>query len=248
MKKLGGILALLLVLVSLAGCTGGGSATAEKVLKVGTEATFPPFEFVDEKTKAVVGFDIDLANAIAKELGMKVEIVNMDFGGLIGALNAKQIDMIASGMSITPERQQSVNFSEPYYDASQSIAVKEDNNAINGLDDLKGKTITVQLGTTGADAAREIQGATVKDFNKVNEAFLEVKNGRADAVIIDTPVAKNYVKALGGLKIVGEPFSNDAYGLAFRKDDTELLNKVNAALKKLQDNGEYQKLLQKWFE
>lgn len=241
------VLALVALVFTIAGCGGGAKKEEKKVLTIGTEATFAPFEFTNDKNE-IVGFDIDVANYIAKELGMELKIVNMKFDGLIGALAAKQVDLVIAGMTITEERKMSVNFSDPYYDASQVIVVRADDTSVNKRDDLKGKIIAVQLGTTGADAAAEVEGAQVKPFPKVNEAFMSLKNSQADAVVIDLPVAKAYLKQIEGLKIVGEPFTEEQYGIAAHKENTELLAKVNEALKKMRDSGEYQKVYDKWIK
>lgn len=130
--------------------------------------------------------------------------------------------------------------------------VREDESEIQSVDDLAEKVIAVQLGTTGADEAAEIKGAAehpdLKQFRRVNEAFMELKNGRADAVIIDEPVARNYVAQLGGMKVVGQPFTDEQFSIAVALDDDELLEQINEALAKLFDSGEYDTLIQKWFE
>lgn len=227
--------------LTLTGCSKSDT------LKVGTEATFAPFEFTNDQNE-VIGFDIDIATEIGQKLGKKVEIVNMDFGGLIGALQANQIDLAIAGMSITPDRQEKVNFSSPYYDASQVIVVRSDETGIQSRNELAGKTIAVQMGTTGADAAMEISNAKVKQFGKVNEAFLEMKNKRADAVIIDAPVAKEYLKQMTDLKIASKPFTEEQYGIAIKKENTDLLKEVNQALQELVDSGRYQEIYDKWFK
>lgn len=234
------LIALCMVLV-LSGCT------KKATLKVGTEATFAPFEFTNDKNE-VIGFDVDIAKEIGKKLGKEVEIVNMDFGGLIGALQANQIDLAIAGMTITPERQEKVNFSTSYYDASQVIVVRDNEDNIHSREDLAGKTIAVQMGTTGADAAMEIQDAKVKQFGKVNEAFLEMKNQRADAVIIDAPVAKEYISKMPGLKIASKPFTEEQYGIALKKENNDLLKEINQALQELIDSGKYQEIYEKWFK
>lgn len=238
--------AMLLVLCAILCLAGATGCRPKRALIVGTEATFKPFEFRDEKNQ-LVGFDVDLAKAIAKELKRPVQFQDMPFDGLIGALNAKQVDLIIAGMTITAERAQRVAFTEPYYDASQVIVTRATDNRIKSRDDLIGLTIAVQMGTTGADAAEEIPGATVVQFRKANEAFMEVQTNRADAVIIDEPVARAYVAKLGGLKVASEPFTEERYGIAVRKEDAELAEQINAALRKLKASGEYDRIYQRWF-
>ena len=162
MKKFLMVLMSLMMLVMVAGCGGSGekkSAEQPKVLKVGTEPTFAPFEFQEKGSKEFVGFDMDLIRAIGKQLNMKVEVQNMGFDALIPALNAGNIDVAAAGMSITPDRQKAVDMSDPYYVSGLTIVVNKDNNSIKGLKDLEGKGIAVQIGTTGADKAAKVKGS-----------------------------------------------------------------------------------------
>jgi ABC-type amino acid transport/signal transduction systems, periplasmic component/domain len=244
-------LAILFVFIMAVGLAGCGQQAAEqpKVLKVGTDASFPPFEFQDEKSKEYAGFDIDLINAIGKQMGYKVEIQNTGFDGLIPALEAGNVDVIASGMTITPERSEKVNFSQPYYKSGLSIVVKIDNNTIKSFKDLEGKKIAVQIGSTGADKAKEIKGADVHEFNTVPEAFMELKAGGVDAVVNDLPVNENYIaqNASKDAKLVGDLLTAEDYGLATSKKNAELTKKINDALAELKKNGEYAKIYEKWF-
>lgn len=244
------VLAFFVLTLGLAGCGSKQQAPAQsKVLKVGAEATFPPFEFQDEKTKEYVGFDIDLAKAVGKQMGYQVEIQNMGFDGLIPALQTGSIDMIASAMSITDERTQKVNFSQPYYKSGLSIVVKKDNTTINNFKDLEGKRIAVQIGTTSAKEAAKIKDAKVREFNSNSEAYMELVNGGADAVVNDLPVNQYYLTQTGSkdAKLVGEVANAEEYGLAVAKNNKELADKVNKALDELKKNGEYDKIYQKWF-
>lgn len=232
----------------LAGC-GGQQAQAPKVLKVGTNASFAPFEFQDDKSKDYVGFDMDLIKAIGKQMGYEVQIVNMGFDGLIPALESGNIDVIASGMTINEERSKKVNFSQPYYKSGLSIVVKNSNNNITSFKDLEGKNIGSQIGTTGATEAKKIKDAKVREFNSAPEAFLELKNGGVDAVVNDLPVNKYYL-AQGGdkdAKVVGQPINAEDYGYATAKKNSELAGKINKALEELKQNGEYDKIYTKWF-
>jgi glutamine transport system substrate-binding protein len=252
MKKLhvvAGLLAALMMAVA-AGC-GGGSKDAskeQKVLKVGTEPTFAPFEFQEKDSKEFAGFDMDLARALGKKMGMKVEIQNMGFDALIPALNSGNIDMVAAGMSITDERKKAVTFSDPYYTSGLTIVVTKDNNEIKSLKDLEGKKIAVQIGTTGADKAAKVPGAKVTSFNTNAEVFLELENKGVDAVIIDKPVAAYYMTKEGKDKdkMVGETMDAESYGFAFKKD-SKLAADVNKALAELKKDGEYDKIYTKWF-
>jgi len=214
---------------------------------VGTEAQFPPFEIVDSKGK-VIGFDVDLMNAIAEDQGFKVEYLDQDFAGLIPALQTGNVDIIASGMTITEEREEEVDFSEPYINAGLALAVLTGNEDIQSVDDLKGKTVSVQTGSTGFLKAEELQKAgiiaEIKDFPHVNEAIEELKIGGADVMINDLPVTDAFIAAQPGvIKIVGEPLNSEDYGFAVRTGNTELLTKINAGLENVKASGKYDELL-----
>lgn len=254
MKKLLFLLtALVMAVMMVAGCGGGGgekkAAEAPKVLRVGTEPTFAPFEFQKEGSKEFDGFDMDLIRAIGKQLNMKVEIQNMGFDALIPALNAGNIDVAAAGMSITPDRQKAVDMSDPYYVAGLVVVVNKDNEAIKSINDLNGKGISVQIGTTGAERAAKVPDAKVKNFNTNAEVFLELKNKGVDAVIIDKPVAEYFLATGGGkdfAKIVGDTLEAESFGISLKKNSS-LTKEINKALLDLKKNGEYDKIYTKWF-
>ncbi|WIW70367.1 basic amino acid ABC transporter substrate-binding protein [Anaerosinus gibii] len=245
-------LLMLSVFVVMALVTGCGSDTKKsdaKVLRIGTNADFAPFEFQDVDGKEYVGFDMDLARAIAKEMGYQADIQNVNFDGLIPALEAGNIDMIISGMTVTEERKQKVAFSKPYYQSGLTFVVRNDNDTIKSFKDLEGKTIAVQIGTTGANKAREIKDATVKEFNSSADTFLELKAGGVDAVVNDRPV-NDYFLAQGGTKdakTFPEILTAEDYGIAISKKNPELAKQIDEALEKLQANGEYDKIFEKWF-
>lgn len=239
---------LMLALLVL-GLVQTGVGAKEEVIRFAADCAFPPFEYVDEAGK-LAGFDVDLAYAIGKELGIKVEFINTGWDGLIPGLMNNNFDVIASGMTITAERQMSVNFSDPYFEAKQVILVPVNNQSIKGPADLKGKVVTVQIGTTGDFQASELKGLKkVARFNLVPEAIQEVLNGNAAACIVDNFVAMQYIREYPGIvKIVeGDYFEPEYYGLALRKKDTELLKKVNQALATLKANGTYEQVASKYF-
>lgn len=240
----------------LTGCGGGdkkaapAKAETKKELIVGTEPGFAPFEFQDEKTKDYAGFDMDLIRAIAKQAGFaKCTINNMGFDALIPALGTKNIDVIASGMTISEERAKKVTFTKGYYTSGLVVLVNKDNNAIKGIEDLKNKRIGAQIGTTGAMQATKVPGAQVKNFNVNSDAALELKNKGIDAIILDLPVAQWFLKQGGSeyAKIVGATLDAEEYGFAVSKDNKDLAAKLDKALAELQKNGEYDKLYKKWF-
>lgn len=241
---------MLVALAAVAGCTGGKG----DVLRVGTEASFPPFEVSDDDNN-IVGFDIDLIKAIAEDNGWEVEVVNLTFASLVESLATDKLDIIIAAMTIDEERSERVLFSDPYFDAYQCIVTRADDTRSITVDNIaqQGLVIAVQMGTTGSYEAEAIYDdnmdhPNIKQYQRVNEAFMELKSGRVDLVIIDKPVAENYIAQLGGMKILGDPFTNEQYGIAVQKGETQMLNKINASLKKLRDNGEYDKIFEKWFE
>ncbi|MFM1651318.1 transporter substrate-binding domain-containing protein [Brevibacillus sp. B_LB10_24] len=219
-----------------------------KTLTVGTDATFQPFEFKNDK-KEFDGFDIDLIRAVAKELGAdKVEFVDTEFKGLIPGLQAKKFDLIASAMYMTDERKLSIAFSDTYYPGGLSIMVKKDDNSIKGIDDLKGKKVAVQIGTKSVKFLEEnYPDVTRVEVEKNVEMFLELESGRVDAVVTGMPAAKVYAKQSGKVKVLEEPLTQENYGYGIRKQDTAFVKEVNKAIQAIKDNGEYQKITEKWF-
>jgi glutamine transport system substrate-binding protein len=224
------------------------SSATSGVIKVGTEPTFAPFEFADKEGKNFDGFDMDLIRALGKQLNKKIEIVNMGFDALIPALNSGNIDVAIAGMSITPERQKAVDFSDPYYVSGLTILVNQNNNSVKSINDLKDKKIAVQIGTTGADKAAKVPGAKVVSFNTNSEVFMELKNNGVDAVIIDKPVAAYYLtkEKNSGAKMVGEAMDAESYGMALKKGNKRTA-KLNKALDALHKSGEYDQIYKKWF-
>jgi len=223
-------------------------ANALEVL-VGTDAEFPPFQFINSN-REITGFDIELIKSIGEEVGFTVKIVNQPFNTLIPAIEDGRLDIAVAGMTITPERAEKVAFSEPYYDAGQVIVVQERIKNVAIMNDLKEKRIGVQLETTGEELITETFGKNNSNmilFKKYNEAFYELQLGRIDAVVIDAPVARNYVKRMKGLKIASELIGEEQYGIAVNLKNKELLDKINAGLKAITESGKMDELLEKWF-
>ena len=222
---------------------------AQQILKVGTEPSFPPFEMQAEDGKGFAGFDIDLFKAIGKESGLKIQFQGMPFDGLIPALQSKNIDAAISGMTISPERAQTVDFTRPYFQSGLAIAVRKDNRAnIKGFDDLENKKIAVAIGTTGAKQAQGIPGAEVFTFNDSALALQELSNGNVDAVVNDAPVTLYAIKVgnLNNLEVVGELLTEEYYGIALPKNSPNL-EKIDDALDELLKSGRYRQIYQKWF-
>lgn len=252
------------MLFSLAAC-GGSSDSGSSVnsnadsgdvtgqtFKAALEPTFPPFDTTDNSGE-LTGLDVDLVNAIAEDQGFTVKWENLQFDGLIPALQAGNIDIIASGMSITSEREEQVDFSDPYYDSGLIVAVAADNNKIKGEEDLtKDMKVAVQIGTTGAAEAQKL-----KDDGKIGEvvvlpqldtAMMQLINGDVDAVINDKPVTEAYIAKQGDkIKMVGDVINADSYGIAVQKGNKSLQAALNAGLTNIKDNGTYDELVAKWF-
>lgn len=236
MKKI--ILLSSLMAIALTGC-----GKKEDVLVVGTNAAFPPFEYVGGVSgDEIKGFDIEIAKQIAKDAGKTLKIENMKFDSLIVALNSGKIDMIASGMTITTERLKSVNFSQPYYEATQVVITQKQDDSIHSLSDLEAKHAAVQLGTTGDIMAKKYTGQ-VTAFNTGFEAIMELNNGKVDLVLIDSEPAASYLEKNPDLKLVELKFDAEFYGFAISKKDPELLQQVNSTLAKMKTNGQYDTLI-----
>ena len=224
-------------------------SNAQQVLKVGTEPAFPPFEMQAPDGKGFTGFDIDLFRAIGEEADLKIQFQSMPFDGLIPALQSQNIDAAISGMTITAERAQTVDFSRPYFQSGLAIAVrKEDAQEIGSFDDLENKKIAVAIGTTGAQEARKIPGAEVATFNDSALALQELSNGNVDAVVNDAPVTLYAIKVSGlnNVEVVGELLTEEYYGIALPKNSPNL-EKVNNALDELLETGRYREIYQEWF-
>ena len=258
-KKTGKIITLICILaMTLTVFAGCGSDKKEnkgdQTLIAVTEATYPPFDTTDDEGN-IVGFDMDLLNAIAKDQGFKVEYKSMEFDSLIPAVEAGNADIIAAAMTKDdPNRQKKVDFSNSYYDSSIVVMVKADNDQIkNGIKDFKpDMTVAAQIGTTSEKKILELKKkGKIKDvkINNGNDICIQQLNqGNVDAVMIDEPVAKKFMEKFDGLAISGAPLTSDQYGFATSKDNKELMEKINAGLKNLQESGEYDQIYNKWFD
>ncbi|MBR4412484.1 MAG: basic amino acid ABC transporter substrate-binding protein, partial [Lachnospiraceae bacterium] len=235
MKKFLCLAAGLLMIASLAACT-----SKKDELVMATNAEFPPYEF--HEGDKIVGIDVEICQAIADELGKELVIEDMAFDSVITSVYTGKADLGAAGLTITEDRLKNINFSDPYATAAQVIIIKEDSD-IASPDDLVGKTIGVQLGTTGDIYAEDIEDATLERYNKGFEAVQALLQGKIDAVIIDNEPAKVYVSQNDGLKIVDEAFTYEEYAIAIAKDNDKLLNDVNAAIKKLKDSGKLDEIV-----
>jgi polar amino acid transport system substrate-binding protein len=231
----------------LAALTLGPSslAQAQDVLRVATDATFPPFEYTEDGKR--VGFDVELIEAIAKVLNRKVEWTDIDFKGLIPGLLAKRFDVAASAIYITDERKKVVDFTDSYYPGGLVIMTAKGDKRIQGPDDLKGKKVAVQVGTKSVNFLKDNFPSVERiEVEKNQEMFQLVEVGRADAVVTGKPAAKLYARTRGTLQVVDTPLTVEEYGYALRKDEPELVMQFNDALKKLKADGTYQQLVNKY--
>jgi len=245
-QKLALILAFALILTSTAACAQSASDT----IIIATDAAFPPMEFVNDE-KEIVGFDIDLMNAIAEEMDLTIEFKNTAWDGIFAGLDVGDYDAILSAVTIRPDRQENYDFSEPYINAGQAIVVRADEEDISGAETLAGETVGAQIGTTGAFAVEDLGNATLKEYDTIDLAFLDLVNGNVDAVVVDSPLAWDYAlisdQFVGRLKIVGEPMTEECYGLMVRKgENQDLLQAFNEGLEKIKQSGKYDEIYDRW--
>ncbi|MDA3872651.1 MAG: glutamine ABC transporter substrate-binding protein [Kiritimatiellae bacterium] len=222
---------------------------ASDTVQVATDNGFVPFEFVDSSTGELIGFDVDLLHAIAEEAELNLNINTMDFDGLVAGIRTGRYDVGIAGITITEERRESIDFSDPYYDAGLILAVQAGNEAISSSADLAGKRVGTRSGST---SERYLQNhhpdASVVAFPGIVEAYMDLEAGRVDAVLYDLPNVQYYVNqdSKTNFKTVGEVLQGEQYGIAFPKD-SPLVEPVNAALKVLRENGTYDRIYDKWF-
>lgn len=223
---------------------GNRSGTFKEELVMGTEPGFKPFEYLDGDE--VVGFDVDLAREIAKDMGRELRVEQMAFDGLLVALQTGRVDIVAAGMTVTPEREKNAAFSTSYYVSAQKIVTRKGEN-IRTAEDLKGKRLGVQLGTTGDELAHKIDGARVSQFPAVSSLMQELNSGRIDAAILDNEPAKRYAAQHDNLVVVERSLTSEDYAIAMRKEDLELQKQVNQSIKNMKADGRYDELIKKHF-
>jgi len=235
------------ILAALSALALSGTAFAQgSVLTVGTDATFPPMEFVDNGKRT--GFDIELVEAIGKTMGRKIEWVDIDFKGLVPGLISKRFDMAVSAIYITDDRKKVVDFTAPYYAGGLVAMVKDGNTTIKKPADLNGKKVSVQVGTKSVSYLKDtFPQVQLVEVEKNQEMFNLVDIGRSDAAVTGKPAAYQYVRTRPGLKVLEEQLTTEEYGMAIRKDTPELTKAVNAAIDKLKADGTYAQIVKKWF-
>lgn len=236
------------LLASLAALTlaASGVQAQDNVLHVGTDATFPPMEFVENGKRT--GFDVELVEALAKAMGKQVEWVDIDFKGLIPGLISRRFDMAVSAIYITDDRKKVVDFTNSYYAGGLVVMTKDGNAAIRKLADLDGKKVSVQVGTKSVSYLQEHHPKVQRvEVEKNQEMFNLVDIGRADAAVTGKPAAYQYLRTRPGMRVLEEQLTTEEYGMALRKDTPELTKAVNAALSRLKADGTYAVIVKKWF-
>jgi ABC-type amino acid transport substrate-binding protein len=250
--------------LALAACGGGGSTTggggetaAEtsegggeeagggEPLTIGSDIPYPPFE--QGRPGHYTGFDIELIGAIAEKIGRTPEVQDTSFETIFRDVQQGKFEAVISAATITEEREQAVDFSNPYYLSEQAVLVKE-GSPIKSLEELEGKTVAVQQGTTGQELAKEkIGGAEIRPFPEGPDAVNALKAGTVEGVVIDAPVAQNAVEKSGGVEIAEKVPTEEEYGIAVAQGNTELLEEINKGLKEVEEDGTYKTIYEKWF-
>lgn len=258
------VLMVMAALLGVVGCskteTAGNDAKADTSLQdikdkgyfvLGLDDSFPPMGYRDEETNEIVGFDIDLANEVAKRLGVEVKLQPIDWDAKVMEIKNKNIDVIWNGMTITEDRKEKLGFSQPYLNNRQIIIVAAE-SAIDKKADLDGKTVGVQSDSSGEAALMASdQAETAKEivkFSNYTEALLDITAGRVDAVVVDEVVGRYYMsKKPGEFKVATENFGGEEYGIGFRKEDASFIAEVDKALNAMKEEGVTQEIAKKWF-
>jgi polar amino acid transport system substrate-binding protein len=227
--------------------TGNETAEASNVLLVGTDATFPPFESLDAPRRQIVGFDIDLMNAIAKRAGLQIQIVGTRYGELLRGVASCEYAAGISAIPITEDLKTQMLFSDPYFVNGQVVVVKKGNITITGRESLAGMSVGAQRNTNSLLELSQMDGLLQHDYPTADFAFQDLAEGLIDAVVADKLLALSYVSVKpNNLKIVGEPFATESYGIAICSQQAELLTKVNEGLAKIKADGTLRKLERRW--
>ncbi|MFP4565309.1 MAG: basic amino acid ABC transporter substrate-binding protein [Spirochaetaceae bacterium] len=246
------LVTLILAVASGVALAGGGQEEEGRpeTITVATDATWPPMEFVDSETGDLVGFDIDLMNRIAEEAGFEVEIQNTAWDGIFAGLGAGEYDAVISSVTITDERDETMDFSEPYINAGQVLIVHQSTSGVSTLEDLRGEQVGAQIGTTGAIEVQNMDDVELRTYDEIGLAVEDLANRRISGVVADTPIAANYALQnedyADSLKIVGEPFTNEFYGIAVREGNDEVLAMIDEGLAAAREAGYIEELEDKW--
>ena len=221
---------------------GGNKEAAKKVYVVGTNAEYPPFEYVENGE--IAGFDAEIIKEAAKRMGIEYKWLNTNFDGLIPTLQTKKVDIVIAGMSVTPEREKAVNFSVPYLTSNVAI-VTNSKNPIKDINDLSGKSYGVELGTTKEASARKIDGAEVVPFSSTTGALVALKSGKIDGMVLDESVSSKYIEKNPELVLVGV-MEGEPKAAAFNKDDKELMENFSKVLEEMITDGTVAELREKY--
>jgi polar amino acid transport system substrate-binding protein len=233
-------------LLAISACLASAAFAQQAPLRVVTDATFPPMEFVKDGQRT--GFDIDLVEALGKEMGRKIEWIDIDFKGLIPALQSGRADMAMSAIYITDERRKVVDFSDPYY-AGGLVVLAKKAGPVKTLKDLDGRKVSVQVGTKSVQFLKDnFPKAERIEVEKNQEMFNLAQIGRADAAVTGKPAAKLYAQSHPDMIVLPEQITTEEYGMAIPKNQPATTQAINAALKAIKTNGTYDKLVAKWFE
>ncbi|MDX6635859.1 MAG: polar amino acid transport system substrate-binding protein [Solirubrobacterales bacterium] len=254
--RLAALLAVFLLVIAssvAAGCgssdddsTAGGGGGGGEPLTVGSDIPYPPFE--QGKSGEYTGFDIELMEAIGEKIGRAPEFQDTSFETIFRDVAQGKFDAVISAATITEEREKAVDFSNPYYLSEQAVLVKE-GSEIKSLEDLEGKTVAAQQGTTGLELAKEeLSGSEIRPFPEGPDAVNALKSGTVEGVIIDAPVAQNAVEKSGGVEIAEKVPTEEEYGIAVAQGESELLEEINTGLEEVLDDGTYKKIYEKWFK
>ncbi len=219
---------------------------------VAMDSAWPPFEFIDENKK-IVGFSVDLLNAIAKEAGFTVKFLNIAWDGIFAGLINREYDAIASSVTITEARKKRMDFSDAYFNAGQTLAMRKDKlGSVKSLSDLAGKKVGAQIGSQGAFLVQDHKSIKLKTYDEIGFAVDELANGTIDGIVADSPLISQYVlknkKYSNIFVIVGKPMTEEEYGIAVRKGDDALRKKINEGLSVIKKNGMYEKIVKKWIK
>jgi His/Glu/Gln/Arg/opine family amino acid ABC transporter permease subunit len=244
-------IAVVLALLALPAAPALAQSSLERVrrsgtLRIGTDASYPPLEYVEGGQ--ATGFDVDLGNALARELGVRAEYLNASFDGIFPALANGSFDAVISSVTITPERSASMLFTDPYYESGQRIAVRRGTAGIATLEDLSGKRVGVQINTTAQYDLEKREGIALTRYNTIDLALLDLQNGRIEAIVGDAPVLQYMIlRSFRDLELVGPRFTDEKFGIALARSSDDLRRALNAALWRVQQSGEYDRLREKWF-
>ena len=236
---------LVVLMAAVAAICMSACGKSSNKLIMATNAAFPPYESVDGND--IIGIDPEIAKLVADDLGMELVIEDMAFDSIIAAVQSGKADIAMAGMTVTEDRKENIDFSIPYTEAAQVIIVRTD-STVTTPDDLKGKTVGVQIGTTGDIYAEDIADATIERYSKYVEAINALTQGKIDAVIVDREPGKVFVSDSEDLKMIDEEFTLEEYAIGVAKENTELLDQINASLKKLQESGQIDTIINKYIK